>query len=71
MIRISSKPGDIMLTPFAGAGSECLAAKEAGLHFIGFETEKEYVDIAVKRIEHALPKERFVLQNPDQSSLFV
>lgn len=70
MIRISSKPGDIMLTPFAGAGSECLAAKEAGLHYIGFETEEEYVAIAKTRIDHAIIKKRTLYQRPEQSALF-
>ncbi len=70
MIRLSSKPGDIMLTPFAGAGSECLAAKEAGLHYIGLEIEKEYVEIANKRINNAITKERITKRSPEQSSLF-
>lgn len=28
MIRLPSRPGDLVLSPFAGAGSECLAAKK-------------------------------------------
>lgn len=50
IISISSKPGDTVLVPFAGAGSECLAAKELGRNFIGFELDQKYVDIARKRI---------------------
>lgn len=53
MIRISSKPGDTMCTPFSGSGSECLAAKLAGLSYIGFETEEEYVQIAKERLAHS------------------
>lgn len=56
MIKISSKPGDILLTPFAGAGSECVAAKITGRHYIGFELEKEYCEIAEKRLEHTEPE---------------
>lgn len=52
MIKLSSKPGDIMLTPFAGAGSECVAAKQTGYHYIGFEIEKEYCDISEERLSH-------------------
>lgn len=37
MIKLSSQPGAIMLAPFAGAGSECVAAKATGRHYIGFE----------------------------------
>ena len=50
MIKLSSKEGDIMLTPFSGAGSECVASKLCGRHYIGFEIEKEYCDISEKRL---------------------
>lgn len=52
MIKLSSKFNDILLTPFAGAGSECVAAKITGRHYIGFELEQEYCKIAEKRLEH-------------------
>ena len=52
MIKLSSHPGDIVLTPFSGAGSECVAAKMTGRHYIGFEIEKEYCDISEKRLTH-------------------
>ena len=52
MIKLSSKESDIMLTPFAGAGSECVAAKMCGRKYIGFEVEKEYCDIAEERLKH-------------------
>lgn len=54
IIQLSSKKGDIMLTPFSGAGSECLAAKELGLNYIGYEVEPHYVDIAHNRLQHAI-----------------
>ena len=50
IISLSSKQGDLVLVPFAGAGSECLAAKELGRNFIGFELDQKYVDIAHERI---------------------
>ena len=65
IIRLSSKPGDIMLTPFAGSGSECLAAKVSGRHYIGFEVDENYCKIARKRLEHA--KDDY---NLGQTSLF-
>ena len=49
-IRLSTRPGHICLVPFAGAGSECVAAREEGLHYIGFETEKSYAEIARARL---------------------
>lgn len=52
MIRLSSKKGDIVLTPFAGAGSECVAAKQNDRHYIGIELDQNYCTIANERLEH-------------------
>lgn len=49
-IQLSAGPGDLCLVPFAGSGSECVAAQEEGLHFIGFDTDASYVDIARARL---------------------
>ena len=52
MLRLSSKQGDTMLTPFAGSGSECCAAKKLNLNYIGFELEQKYIDIANERLNY-------------------
>ena len=49
-IQLSAEPSNVCVVPFAGSGSECVAAKEEGLHFIGFETDASYVDIALARL---------------------
>jgi site-specific DNA-methyltransferase (adenine-specific) len=52
IIKLSSKENDIVFTPFAGSGSECVAAKMTGRHYIGFEIEEEYCKIAEERLLH-------------------
>jgi site-specific DNA-methyltransferase (adenine-specific) len=52
IISIASKEDDVVLAPFTGAGSECVAAKMLNRHYIGFELEKEYVDIAKTRLNN-------------------
>lgn len=52
MIKLSSRPGDIMLTPFSGAGSECVAAKSVGRNYIGFELDESYCEMAKARLNH-------------------
>lgn len=49
-ITNSSNQGDIILDPFAGAGSTLIAARDSGRRYIGFEIDKKYYDIAVKRL---------------------
>lgn len=43
-------PGQIVLDPFAGSGTTCLAAKLEGRQFIGIEQEPKYVKLARARL---------------------
>ncbi|MCM8782682.1 MAG: transcriptional repressor LexA [Candidatus Omnitrophica bacterium] len=45
------KNGGIVLVPFAGVGSECVAAKQLGLSYIGIEINPDYIRIAGKRLD--------------------
>lgn len=51
LIRNSSNEGDIVLDPFMGSGTTCVAAKLENRQFIGIEIDKEYFYIARERIE--------------------
>lgn len=51
MIDISAQPSMIGLSPFSGSGSECVAFKEMGLEYIGFEVVKEFCEISEKRLQ--------------------
>lgn len=47
-----NKEGDtLVVIPFAGSGSECVAAKKLGVNFIGYEINKEYVDLCNERLK--------------------
>jgi hypothetical protein len=41
-LRLWSKPGDLVLSPFAGIGSEGFEAVKAGRRFLGFELKESY-----------------------------
>lgn len=53
-IKAGSKEGDIILDPFMGAGTTALVAKKLNRHFVGFELNPEYIQIADKRMEREL-----------------
>ncbi len=55
MLSISAKEGDVLLVPFGGAGSDCVAARELGIRFLAFETDEEYVGISRKRLRCGVP----------------
>jgi len=46
------KTNGIVLVPFAGSGSECVAAKSLGQNYIGFELNPDYIKIAEARLNH-------------------
>lgn len=50
-IRLWTKAGDVVLTPFLGIGSEAYCAVEMGRKAIGVELKKSYFDQAVKNID--------------------
>jgi len=50
LIELYTFTGDLVLDPFIGSGSSAVAAVEAGRHFIGYDTEPAYVEIARARI---------------------
>ena len=54
LITSVTKPGDLILDPFAGSGSTLVAAKKTGRRFIGIELDDEYFEKAHRRIEEAV-----------------
>ncbi len=51
LIELYTYEGDLVLDPFIGSGSTAIAAVTTGRHYVGFETEAEYVELAERRID--------------------
>ncbi len=49
-----TKDGDIILDPFSGSGTTCVAAKELNRRFIGIEKNLEYYKISLDRLNGIL-----------------
>lgn len=54
LITSVTKPGDLIVDPFAGSGSTLVAAKKTGRRFIGIELDGEHFEKAQRRIEEAV-----------------
>lgn len=52
-IRLWSNPGEMVLSPFAGIGSEGYEAIRRGRRFIGVELKPEYYQTALKNLKRA------------------
>jgi len=50
LIQLYSFKDDVVLDPFCGSGSTCLAAIKAGRRYIGYDVQAAYVELAEKRI---------------------
>lgn len=50
LIELYTFRGDVVLDPFCGSGTTCLAAARLGRHFVGYEVEPKYVRLAEARL---------------------
>src|SRR5262249_28102300 len=51
IILASTRPGDLILDPFAGSSTTGLSAHQHGRRFVGMDMEKQYLDLSVRRFE--------------------
>lgn len=50
LIQLYTFKDEVVLDPFCGSGSACIAAIKAQRHYIGYDIKKEYVELAEQRI---------------------
>ena len=50
LIDLYTFKGDVVLDPFCGAGTTCVAAKKLGRRYVGYDISEEYVELAQRRI---------------------
>ena len=51
LITLGSREGDLVVDPFVGSGTTCIAAKLLKRDYVGIEKEEDYVIIAKERIK--------------------
>ncbi|MCX8055028.1 MAG: site-specific DNA-methyltransferase [Ignavibacteria bacterium] len=60
LIQLYSFKNDIILDPFIGSGTTAVAALKADRKFIGYDINKEYIELARKRIEPFLKQTKLM-----------
>jgi len=65
-----SNPGDLILDPFCGSGTTCVAAKMLGRRYIGIDISEEYCKIARQRLEAVDTGVPVKEQNKGQMAMF-
>lgn len=66
-LKLWSSPGDVVLSPFAGIGSEGAVSLLMNRKFIGIELKKSYFDIAVNNLNSDLETEKIVTEISKES----
>jgi len=50
VIRLYSYVGDVVLDPFCGSGTTCVAAKRLNRHWVGYDIVPKYCVLAEERL---------------------
>ncbi len=50
LCRLITPPGGVILDPYCGSGSACIAAHLEGFRFLAIDKEQEYIEIAERRL---------------------
>ena len=50
LINLYSYEGDVVLDPFCGSGSTCIAAKQNGRNYIGYDINPKYIELSERRL---------------------
>jgi site-specific DNA-methyltransferase (adenine-specific) len=53
LVELLTRPGQIVLDPFAGSGSTAVACARAGRRFVGCDKAPAFVDLAARRLAQA------------------
>ncbi len=51
LIEFYTYRGDLVLDPFVGSGTTAVAALRTGRHFVGYDLEPPYIELAEKRVD--------------------
>ena len=52
LINLYSYEGDVVLDPFCGSGSTCIAAIRNNRRYIGYDIKEEYIELSKRRINN-------------------
>lgn len=57
-INLLTEENDLVMDPFNGSGTTCVAAKQLNRRYLGIDTNQEYCDLARQRLENGAGKNK-------------
>lgn len=67
IIKIVTDEGDLVVDPFCGSGTTCVAAKSMNRDFIGIDASKDAVELTNQRLEEMIITDSALLKKGTQS----
>lgn len=52
LINLYTYEGDVVLDPFCGSGTTCIAATRNNRNYIGYDIEEKYIQLSKKRLSN-------------------
>ncbi len=62
IIELSTDEGDLVVDPFCGSGTTCVAAKSVGRSFLGMDVSEDAVQLSRRRLEEMIISESRLLE---------
>jgi site-specific DNA-methyltransferase (adenine-specific) len=62
ILKLTTKPGDIVLDPFCGCGTTIEAAQKLGREWIGIDVTHLAIDVIERRLQGAFPGVKYVVE---------
>lgn len=69
IIKITTNEGDLVVDPFCGSGTTCVAAKSMNRNFIGIDTSQDAVELAKRRLDEMIITDSALLAKGSKSYL--
>jgi len=71
IVQITTEKSDLVLDPFCGSGTTCVAAKLLERNFIGIDKSKEAVELSLTRLDNPIKTNSNLLKNGRESYINV
>lgn len=63
LIQLYTFKGEAVLDPFCGSGTTCISSLKDGRHYVGYDTNPDYVELAKRRITESMRQLRLQASN--------
>lgn len=70
LVKLVAPKGSVVLDPFCGSGTTCIAAIDSDCKYVGIERDPVYHEVATQRIKGLAPELENKAAVRDQQALF-